>query len=115
MSEGEIVSNQTVTDQAAQVQVVYADATGQYLVSVPLQPDMTAKQALDASGLLEKLPAGLALVVGIFGHKIDDIDTHLMQANDRLEIYRPLTIDPMAVRRKRAQAYPVGRFKRKLR
>lgn len=102
-------------NQSAQVQVAYADSTGQYLVDVALMPNMTARQALAASGLLEKLPQGMALVVGIFGHKIDDIDAHIMQAGERLEIYRPLTIDPMAVRRKRAEAYPVGRLKRKLR
>lgn len=102
-------------NQPEHIQVAYVDSTGQYLVDVVLLPNMTARQALQASGLLEKLPTGQPLVVGIFGHKIDDIDTHLMQAGDRLEIYRPLTIDPMAVRRKRAEAYPVGRLKRKLR
>lgn len=99
--------------QAAQV--AYADATGQYLVSVALTADMTARQALQASGLLEKLPADMPLVVGVYGHKLEDLDTYLVQAGDRLEIYRPLTRDPMLVRRKRAEAYPVGRLKRKLR
>jgi putative ubiquitin-RnfH superfamily antitoxin RatB of RatAB toxin-antitoxin module len=107
--------NDKMTDATTNIQVAYVDSTGQYLVDVALTPNMTARQALEASGLLEKLPQGMALVVGIFGHKIDDIDEHMMQAGERLEVYRPLTIDPMAVRRKRAEAYPVGRLKRKLR
>ena len=92
-----------------QVQVAYVDHTGQYLVDVACTTGMTARQVLEASGLLAQLPEGQALVVGIYGHKIDDLERYLPQQGDRLEIYRPLTRDPMAVRRKRAEAYPVGR------
>lgn len=97
-----------------QVQVAYVDATGQYLVAVVLTQGLTARQALQASGLLEKLPEGMPLVVGVYGHKIEDLDAYELQSDDRLEIYRPLTRDPMSVRRKRAEAHPVGRFRRKL-
>jgi putative ubiquitin-RnfH superfamily antitoxin RatB of RatAB toxin-antitoxin module len=99
----------------AQAQVAYADTTAQYLVAVVLTPNMTARQVLQTSGLLEKLPEDMPLVVGVYGHKLEDLDAYLVQAGDRLEIYRPLTRDPMLVRRKRAEAYPVGRLKRKLR
>lgn len=96
------------------VQVAYADATGQYLVSIDWHDTMTAMQALQQSGLLQKLPAEQPLVVGIFGMKIDHPEQYLLQAGDRLEIYRQLTRDPMDVRRKRAEAHPVGRLKRRL-
>lgn len=103
-----------ITQDKKIVQVAYVDATGQYLVSLDWQEALTAMQALEQSGLLAKLPAGQALAVGIFGIKVDQPEQYLLQAGDRLEIYRPLTRDPMAVRRKRAQAHPVGRLKRKL-
>lgn len=96
------------------VLVAYVDATGQYLVAVDWHAQLTAMQALEQSGLLEKLPAGQPLLVGVFGLKLDQPAHYLLQAGDRLEIYRPLTRDPMAVRRKRAAAHPVGRLKRKL-
>ncbi|XID75447.1 RnfH family protein [Alkanindiges sp. WGS2144] len=96
------------------VLVAYADQGGQYLVSVDWQPTLTAQQALQASGLLSKLPPEQPLVVGVFGVKVDQPETYLLHANDRLEIYRPLTRDPKEVRRKRAEINPVGRFRRKL-
>jgi putative ubiquitin-RnfH superfamily antitoxin RatB of RatAB toxin-antitoxin module len=103
-----------ITAEEKKVQVAYVDASGQYLVSVDWQPQLTAMQALQQSGLLAKLPAGQSLAVGVFGIRVDQPEQYLLQAGDRLEIYRPLTRDPMAVRRKRAEAHPVGRLKRKL-
>lgn len=103
-----------ITQDKKIAQVAYVDATGQYLVAVDWHPQLTAMQALEQSGLLAKLPAGQPLAVGVFGMKIDQPEQYLLQAGDRLEIYRPLTRDPMAVRRKRAEAHPVGRLKRRL-
>lgn len=105
-------------DNKPTIQVVYAEAPtqggSQYLVTLNWQPELTAMQAVAQSGLLEKLPAQQPLMLGIFGDRISDPAQYLMQAGDRLEIYRPLTCDPMTVRRKRAETNPVGRFKRKL-
>lgn len=96
------------------VQVAYVDGSGQYLVSIEWHASLTAMQALQKSGLLAKLPAEQSLAVGVFGIRVDQPEQYLLQAGDRLEIYRPLTRDPMAVRRKRAAAHPVGRLRRKL-
>ncbi len=101
----------------AQVQVAYvedqANGGGQYLVDVVLQPGMSTMQVLQASGLLDKLAKGQALVVGVFSHRID-VENYLPQNGDRFEIYRPLTRDPKEVRRKRADANPVGRRKARI-
>ena len=102
------------TGSNAIVQVAYIDHTGQYLVSVAWYPELTALQALQQSGLLEKLLPDQPVVVGVFGLKIDSPDDYLLQSGDRLELYRPLTRDPKEVRRKRAAAHPVGRLKRAL-
>lgn len=96
------------------VQVAYVEAAanggGQYLVDVILEPGMSCMQVLQASGLLLKLPKGQALLVGVFSHRID-VDSYQPQDGDRFEIYRALTRDPKEVRRKRADANPVGKRK----
>lgn len=99
--------------QDAQVQVAYVDESGQYLVGVILQAGMTSMQVLQASGLLDKLDKGQPLLVGVFSHRID-IESYQPQDGDRFEIYRALTRDPKEVRRKRADANPVGRRKARI-
>lgn len=56
-----------------------------------------------ASGVLARFPELVIeqLAVGIFSQKCS-LDTPL-KAGDRVEIYRPLTIDPKAARRLRAE------------
>ncbi|WP_410210998.1 RnfH family protein [Aquirhabdus sp.] len=51
--------------------------------------------------------------MGVFSHKIADPEHYVMQDGDRLELYQPLILSPMAVRRARARAHPVGRLKPK--
>lgn len=97
------------------VQVAYVDGAGAtYLFSMPWRPDLTAMQALQESGLLEKVTLEPPLMLGIFSQRIEQPEQYHMQAGERLEVYRPLTRDPKDVRRKRAAAHPVGRLKRKL-
>jgi hypothetical protein len=61
----------------------------------------TALQALQASGLLQQFSelAGSELQVGIWGRKARP--GQLLRENDRVEIYRPLAVDPKVARRKR--------------
>lgn len=63
---------------------------------------MSAEQAVRASGLLEEFPelAGQALALGVFGRTVDG--RHVLRAGDRVEIYRPLKIDPREARRRAA-------------
>lgn len=94
------------------VWVVYCAEDQQCLVKLPFVPDMTALQAVEQSGLKLKniLPEPLRL--GIFSLKIDDPATYVLSAGDRVEIYRPLKLNPKDVRRRRAEQNPVGRFQR---
>lgn len=91
-----------------QVWVAYATATKQFYLSVPFTQGMTVQDAIDQSGLANQtlLPEELAL--GIFSQKVD-LNT-LLAAGDRVEIYRPLSINPKDIRRKRAASHPVGRY-----
>lgn len=94
-----------------QVWVAYATATQQFHITVPFTEGMSAADAIRLSGLAEQVQLPAVLSLGIFGVKIES-DAHLLQAGDRLEIYRPLTVNPKDIRRLRAQKNPVGRYKR---
>jgi putative ubiquitin-RnfH superfamily antitoxin RatB of RatAB toxin-antitoxin module len=67
----------------------------------------TALQALQASGLLQACPElqGETLEVGIWGRTCPP--SQLLQDGDRLEIYRPLRVDPKVARRERFQGQGV--------
>jgi putative ubiquitin-RnfH superfamily antitoxin RatB of RatAB toxin-antitoxin module len=61
----------------------------------------TALQALQASGLLQACPElqGKTLDLGLWGRTCPP--SQLLQDGDRLEIYRPLRVDPKVARRER--------------
>lgn len=61
----------------------------------------TVAQALQASGWLDgAVRDGLAAAgQGVWGRKVPL--THVLKDQDRLEIYRPLTVDPKVARRER--------------
>ena len=84
------------------VEVCYAQAEKQALVSVKLPEGATLQQALEASGLLEKHPE-IDLRKNKFGvfAKLSKPDT-VLRDRDRVEIYRPLIADPKEVRKQRA-------------
>jgi putative ubiquitin-RnfH superfamily antitoxin RatB of RatAB toxin-antitoxin module len=84
------------------VQVCYALHDKQVVLDAKLAPGATINDAINASGILAAAPEiDLAsLRVGIYG-KLKDLETPL-QHRDRVEIYRPLTADPMESRRRRA-------------
>lgn len=87
-----------------QVEVAYARPDRQWLVALVLPAGSTAAQAVAASGILAACPeleAG-ALQLGIFSHPLADTAQRLVDG-DRVEIYRPLIIDPKEARRARAE------------
>lgn len=85
------------------IEVVYALPHEQALLRQQVLPGTTVKEAIQASGLLQKYPEiDLATSkLGIFG-KLTKPDT-VLREKDRIEIYRPLIADPKEVRRKRAE------------
>lgn len=93
----------------AQVYVAYVSPEQQFYMSVAFSEGMTIADAIRESGLLQQtiLPEHYAL--GIFGVKVDN-DQHRLSEGDRVEIYRPLTINPKDIRRHRAAKNPVGRY-----
>lgn len=84
------------------VEVAYAEPQQQVLIALELPHPCTLQQAIEQSGILQQFPqVDLSRnKVGIFG-KVKPLDT-LLQAQDRVEIYRPLRADPKDLRRQRA-------------
>jgi putative ubiquitin-RnfH superfamily antitoxin RatB of RatAB toxin-antitoxin module len=84
------------------VTVVFAHPEYQTPVRLELPPGSTVDAAIRASGLLEKHPEiDLAHnAVGLYGRRVR-LDT-VLREGDRVEIYRPLPVDPRALRQQRA-------------
>ncbi|SMG07565.1 RnfH family protein [Paraburkholderia susongensis] len=85
------------------VEVCYASADAQTLIPLELPEGATLQQAIDASGILQRFPSiDLATQkVGVFG-KLKPLDTVLTD-HDRVEIYRPLLVDPKVSRQRRVE------------
>jgi putative ubiquitin-RnfH superfamily antitoxin RatB of RatAB toxin-antitoxin module len=88
------------------VSVVYAEAGGVFEVALRLPVGATVGEAIEASRVREARPDVEinADRIGIFSRKAT-FDTPLRDG-DRVEIYRPLKIDPKEARRRRAQKQP---------
>ncbi len=91
------------------VEVAYALPEQQYLLTVEVPEGASVEQAIQASGILKTCPEiDLSkMSVGVFS-ELATLETRL-SANDRVEIYRPLQVDPKAQRRERAKAQQAGR------
>jgi len=76
------------------VEVAYALPESQELVALELEQGATVRMALEAAGMHARH------AVGIHGRRVT-LDA-LLADGDRVEIYRPLRIDPKEARRRRA-------------
>ncbi len=100
------------------IEVVYALPSDQTVLSLTLPVGSTVLDAITHSGLLEKdwPDASLRIVpgetpVGIYSERVSYEEP--LEDGDRVEIYRPLELDPMEARRARArsQKFKSGRRK----
>ena len=83
------------------IEIAYGEADRQFLQRLAVPEGTTARQAVLNSGLAAAFPhADPAALLGIFGRQVKD-DT-ILQNGDRVELYRPLLIDPKTARRRRA-------------
>jgi putative ubiquitin-RnfH superfamily antitoxin RatB of RatAB toxin-antitoxin module len=86
------------------VEVAYALPNTQKIVPVQVPVGTTAIEAAKLSGI-EKMFEGIDIDnsdMGVFGKSVKP-KVHEMQAGERVEIYRPLLIDPKEVRKQRAE------------
>ncbi len=92
------------------VEVAYATPTRQRIISLRVESGTTAKAAVLASGILDEFPEidVDAQPMGIFSKPLNGKgrplpDHYVLEAGDRVEIYRPLQIDPKQARLARAK------------
>lgn len=91
-----------VNEVSIQVTVVYSPgARVVHEIALQLAAASTVAQALQASGLLSQFPAInlKTSAVGVWGRKCSL--NQALRENDRVEIYRALTVDPKVARRER--------------
>ncbi|WP_295475276.1 RnfH family protein [uncultured Pseudomonas sp.] len=86
------------------IEVVHAGVDRQVLLTLQVPAGSTLMQAVLASGIAQSFPELdlQASAMGIFGKVVKDPAAHVLEAGDRIEIYRPLLADPKEVRRLRA-------------
>lgn len=96
-------------NQVDKIWVAYATEKQQFHIELQFSPGMSVADAIAQSGLAKQVELPENFSFGIFGVKIKD-QAHLLEAGDRVEIYRALTINPKDIRRNRAKANPVGRY-----
>lgn len=97
-----------------QVRVVYALPDDQVEVTLALACGSTLVDAIRQSGLMDRFGLDLAtLRCGIFGHLEKEPAVRELKSGDRVEIYRPLLIDPKQARLARAERARAARQSRK--
>lgn len=109
------------------VEVAYAEPEQQAIIPIRVEAGTSALEAVKCSGI-EQMFDRIDLEthsMGIFSRRLDGKSSplpqdYVLQDGDRVEIYRPLQIDPMqsrllrAARSKRVKAKPIqpARYKR---
>jgi putative ubiquitin-RnfH superfamily antitoxin RatB of RatAB toxin-antitoxin module len=91
-----------MADPTIAVAVVKAGAHRRWRLSFSLPAGSTAMQAVESTRWLAGLSAEVSepLRLGIHSRRVEA--DHVLRDGDRVEIYRPLALDPMAARRRRA-------------
>ena len=93
-------------ESTIEVEVVYALAQRQTLLRIAVARGCTALDAVRLSGICREFPQiDLATArMGIFGQPISDPQHYVLNDGDRVELYRPLLIDPKRARAARSGA-----------
>jgi len=95
------------TADMLQVEVAYATPDRQLILKLQVPPGTSVAGAIEASGVRQQFAEiGPHPVVGIFSCKVP-LDYQLA-GGDRVEIYRPLLVDPKLSRRQRVEQQRAG-------
>ncbi len=86
------------------VDVVYAEPGRTWSRALRLPAGSTVAQAVEASGLAGERPDVRVAddMLGVFGRRVGP--QQVLRDGDRVEVYRPLALDPMEARRRRARS-----------
>ena len=92
------------------VEVAYALPHRQQLIELQVPQGTTAFEAVQLSGIVGQFPEIdlESAKMGIFGQALGTKGLklpkeHVLEMKDRVEIYRPLIVDPKEVRKRRAE------------
>ena len=86
------------------VEVAYALPEAQMIRAIAVPIGTTALEAVSLSGIteaFEDLSVDSSSRLGVFGKAVKS--DHVLSDGERVEIYRPLLIDPKQLRKKRAE------------
>lgn len=98
-----MLSVSELSQSMVKVELVYIPAEGEAVhLHLSLEAGATVAKALEVSGLFVTNPETRDMRVGIFAKQVS-LDK-LLKSGDRIEVYRPLTLDPMEKRRAKAKA-----------
>ena len=103
--------------ETIQVEVAYATPEKQLILSVEVPEGSTAREAVELSGIVDHFPdiEPDHSAMGIFskplnGKVLPTPENYILEPKDRVEIYRPLLLDPKQMRLNRARKNrPEGR------
>ena len=104
-------------DDCIHVEVAYALPEQQKIIALRVTPGTTAIEAVRQSGIAALFVdegAGLdveSAALGVFGHAVER--DHVLHDGDRIEIYRPLLVDPKESRKARAAEVKARRAQEK--
>lgn len=93
-----------MTTDIITIEVALAFPEEQHLTKVSIPKGMSMQEAIQKSGIFDmfaEVPQDVRDLqhgVGIFGKEVKQPDEYELKAGDRIEIYRPLTIDPKQAR-----------------
>lgn len=84
------------------IEVAYARPGKQLLIELMVPAQTSVREALELSEIDEAFDEvdTATCAVGVFGRVVDD--DYVLRSGDRIEIYRPLSVDPREARRARA-------------
>lgn len=94
-----------IHERAIEIEVVYALPDNQFVRRLNPPAGVTARQAVELSGIINLCPE-IDLSqnkLGVFGKLIKP--EAILRDCDRVEIYRPLVVDPREARRKRTEDF----------
>lgn len=86
------------------IEVALAFPEEQHLAKVSIPKGMSMQDAIEKSGIFDMFASvpgdvrELQYGIGIFGKEVKEPDQYELKSGDRIEIYRPLTIDPKQAR-----------------
>ena len=85
------------------VELAYADPAREVLMGLEVCPGSTVLECVECSGLFRLVPELRGAEVGfaVFGRRVEAADP--VSKGDRIEVLRPLEIDPKEARRLRAR------------